>query len=84
MEMEKLVKTSLSICCSGRINNEFHKNVLNSTIIIMNRTFFTAKEYYPCLLNHIKRICAENNVDDTHGLAHSVKIGKLTEEALHS
>ena len=35
----------------------------------------SAKPFYEALLFNIQRICKENNVDDTHGLAHAVKIG---------
>ena len=44
----------------------------------MNRLSLTAKPYFAEMIAHIKKICEENHVDDTHGLGHSIKIGQLT------
>ena len=50
----------------------------------MNRLNFAAKPYYRSLIEGIDKICKENNVDSTHGLAHAIKIGKLTERAVET
>lgn len=41
----------------------------------MNFKSLSAKPFYESLLFNIQKICKENSVDDTHGLAHAVKIG---------
>jgi len=41
----------------------------------MNFKSLSVKPFYESLLFNIQKICRENNVDDTHGLAHAVKIG---------
>lgn len=48
----------------------------------MNITKFTAKPFYQALISNIQQICKDNNVDDSHGLSHSIKIGSETEKAL--
>jgi HD superfamily phosphodiesterase len=50
--------------------------------VIMQELTFAAKSYYPTLVDNIGRICKENHVDDTHGLAHALKIGQLTEQSI--
>ena len=47
-------------------------------ILLMNRLSLTAKPYYQQIIACIKDICQQNKVDDTHGLAHALKIGQLT------
>lgn len=43
----------------------------------LNQTLFQA------VIPRIEAICKQNHVDDTHGLAHALKIASLTEKALH-
>jgi len=50
----------------------------------MNSLKFAAKPFYKSLIEGIDKVCKENNVDSTHGLAHAMKIGRLTEKAVET
>jgi hypothetical protein len=43
---------------------------------------FVQQRIFQGIIPSIETICTEMNVDDTHGLAHALKIVSLTEKAL--
>lgn len=43
---------------------------------------FLNQTLFQTVVPHIEAICRQNHVDDTHGLAHALKIASLTEKAL--